>query len=60
MLNKRWITLPVVYRRPFTSIAVFWAILKDFEFAVFTVSTFEAKGQYTTGKVIERLFNIDL
>ena len=31
MLNKRWITLPVVYCRPFASKAVFWAILKDFE-----------------------------
>ena len=38
MLNKRWITLPVVYRRPFASKAVFWAILKDFEFAVFLIS----------------------
>ena len=34
MINKRWITLPVVYSRPFTSKAVFWAILKEFEFAV--------------------------
>ena len=32
MINKRWITLPVVYSRPFTSKAVFWAILKEFEF----------------------------
>ena len=34
MTNKRWITLPVVYSRPFGSKAVFWAILKEFEFAV--------------------------
>ena len=34
MINKRWITLPVVYSRPFTSKAVFWAILNEFEFAV--------------------------
>ena len=27
--------LPVVYRRPFASKAVFWAILKDFEFGVY-------------------------
>ena len=80
MLNRRWITLPVVYCRPFASKAVFWAILKDFE-AQFTVpnsrwnskwrtqnpskslkkTAFEAKGrQYTTGKVIQRLFNVDL
>ena len=34
MINKRWITLPVIYRRPFASKAVFWAILKKYEFAV--------------------------
>ena len=34
MINKRSITLPVVYSRPFTPKAVFWAILKEFEFAV--------------------------
>ena len=34
MINKRWITLTVVYSRPFASKAVFWAILKEFEFAV--------------------------
>ena len=34
MINKRWITLPVVHSRPFTSKAVFWAILKEFKFAV--------------------------
>ena len=34
MINKRWITLPVVCSRRFTSKAVFWAILKEFEFAV--------------------------
>ena len=33
MLDKRWITLPVVYSRPFASKEGFWAILKDFEFA---------------------------
>ena len=33
-LNKRWITLPVVYSRPFASKAVFWAILNESEFAV--------------------------
>ena len=37
MLYKRWITLPVVYSRPFASKAVFWEILKDFELP-FTVS----------------------
>ena len=36
MLNRGWITLPVVYCRPFASKAVFWAILKDFEFAVYS------------------------
>ena len=34
MINKRSITLPVLYSRPFTPKAVFWAILKEFEFAV--------------------------
>ena len=34
MINKRWITLPVVYSRRFTSKAVFWAILEEFDFAV--------------------------
>ena len=34
MINKRWITLPVVYSRRFTSKAGFWAILKEFDFAV--------------------------
>ena len=34
MINKRWITLPLVYSRPFASKAVFWAILNEFEFAV--------------------------
>ena len=59
MINKRWITLPVVYSRPFASKAVFWAILNEFEFAQKTA--FEAKGRlYTTGKVIQRLFIIDL
>ena len=34
ILNKRSITFPVViYCHPFASNAVFWAILKDFEFA---------------------------
>ena len=46
MINKRWITLPVVYSRRFTSKAVFWAILKELDFAI--------------GKVIQRLFIIDL
>ena len=35
ILNKRLITLPVVYRRPFASKVVFWAILKDFELNVY-------------------------
>ena len=35
ILNKRWITLTVVYCRSFASKAVFWAILKDFEYAVY-------------------------
>ena len=35
MLNERWITLLVVYSRPFASKALFWAILKEFEFAVY-------------------------
>ena len=73
MINKRWIALPLVYSRPFTSKAVFWAILKEFEFAVdwqrrtqtpsksLKKTAFEAKGRlYTTGKVIQRLFIIDL
>ena len=34
MINKGSITLPVVYSRPFASKAVFWAILKEFEFVV--------------------------
>ena len=34
MINKRSITLPVVYSRPFTPKSGFWAILKEFEFAV--------------------------
>ena len=64
MINKRWITLPVVYNRPFTSKAFFWAILNKFEFAVDKIAqktAFEVKGRlYTTGKVIQRLFIIDL
>ncbi len=75
MINKRWITSPVVYSRPFASKAVFWAILNEFEFAVdkeqstansnsFKIAqktAFEAKGRlYTTGEVIQRLFIIDL
>ena len=63
MLNKRCITLPVVYRRPFASKAVFWANLKDFEFP-FTKSfkiaqktAFEAQGPQVR---FQRLFNIDL
>ena len=80
MINKCWITLPVVYSRPFTSKAVFWAILKEFEFAVdcslysqrpnptprtpsksLKKTAFEVKRRlYTTGKVIQRLFTIDL
>ena len=67
MLDKRWITLIVVYSRPFASEAVFWAILKDFElansksFKIAQKSAFEANGwQVTTGKVIQRLFNIGL
>ena len=36
MLNKRWIILPVVYRHPFASKAV-WAILKDFEFSLYKI-----------------------
>ena len=63
MLDKRWITLIVVYSRPFASEAVFWAILKDFELAnskSFKIA-FEANGwQVTTGKVIQRVFNIGL
>ena len=58
--------------RTFASKAVFWAILKDFESAVYSKwrpqnlskslkTAFEAKGpRYTTGKVIQGLFNIDL
>ena len=46
MINKRWITLPVVYSRRFTSKAVFGAILKELDFAI--------------GKVIQGLFIIDL
>ena len=38
MLNKLRITLTVVYRRPFASKAVFWAILNEFEFAVYCSS----------------------
>ena len=84
MINKRWITLPVVYSRRFTSKAVFWAILKELDFAVdcynrrsfyykeqstaksnsFKIAqktAFEVKRRlYTTGKVIQRLFIIDL
>ena len=33
MINKCWITLPVVYS-PFASKAFFWAILKEFEFTI--------------------------
>ena len=74
MLNKRWITLPVEYLRPFALKAVFWAILRDTEFAVFgtvngelnflqnpSKTAFEAKGRLcTTGKVIQRLLNVYL
>ena len=34
MINKRLIALTVAYSRRFTSKAVFWAILKEFDFAV--------------------------
>ena len=58
MTTKRWITLPVVYSRPFASKVVFWAILNEFEAQK---TAFEAKGWlYTTCKVIQRLFIIDL
>ena len=69
MVNKRWITLPVVYSRRFTSKAAFWAILKELGFAVDCSNAFkiaqktayEVKGRlYTTGQVIQRLFIIDL
>ena len=106
MINIRWITLPVVYSRPFVWKAVFWAILKFSTFLLRSLkaeqcdfrgknrsgagalskqgflpcpsiirnsqqrtqtpsnrskTTFEAKGRiYTTGKVTQRLFNIDL
>ena len=33
-LNIRWISLPVLYSRPFASKALFWVILKDSELAV--------------------------
>ena len=67
MINKSWITLTVVYSRPFASKVVFSTILKEFEFAVdcsFKIAqktASEAKGRlYTTGKVVQRLFIIDL
>ena len=58
--------------RPFASKAFFWTILKNFEFAVYSKwrtqnlskslkTAFEVKGpRYTTGKVIQGLFHIDL
>ena len=33
MLNKRWITVPVVNCHPFASKTIVWAISKDLEFA---------------------------
>ena len=48
MINKRWITLPVVHSRRFTSKAVFWAILKEFDFAV------DCSLQHTSLIVIKR------
>ena len=46
MLNKRWITLPVVYRRPFASKTVFWAILKDFELALYKILQNRSKNRF--------------
>ena len=74
MINRRWITLPVVYSRRLPQKRFFWAILKEFEFyyqepskadsnsfKIAQKTAFEAKGRlYTTGKVIQRLFIIDL
>ena len=62
MINKRWITLPVVYSRPFTSKAFFWTVNGELKFIQNrSKNRFEAKGRlYTTGKVIQRLFIIDL
>ena len=54
MSSKRWITLPVVYRRPFAPKAVFFlAILKEFEFALAKILQNRSKnrfwGKRTTG-----------
>ena len=58
MITKRWITLPVVYSRPFAAKAVFWAILNEFDAQK---TAFEANGWlYTPGKVIQPLVIIDL
>ena len=45
MLNKRWITLPVAYCRPFVSREVLWAILKDFDFFRFLFLIIEGQGR---------------
>ena len=61
MINKRLITLTVVYSLPFASKAVFWAILYSNSFKIAQKTAFEAKGRlYTTVKVIQRLFITDL
>ena len=43
MFKKRWIILPVVYSRTFAPKAVFWAILKGFEFALLATVNGELK-----------------
>ena len=68
------ITLPVIYSRPFTSKAILneFELAVDFlymeqstansnSFKIAQKTAFEVKGRlYTTGKVIQRLFIIDL
>ena len=51
ILNKRWITLPVVYCRPFASKAFFWATLRDSEFAVLLFLIIEKQLEAVKGEL---------
>ena len=58
MLNKRYITLPAVYCRPFASEEQETANLKSFQIARNNFFEWKVR-QYTEGKAMQHLFNID-
>ena len=55
MINKRWITLPVVYSRTFASKAVFWAILNELEFVWMNLSLTVLYNRWTRENISFRL-----